>query len=122
MALPHDSEIQMGLLRLLADAQDGSMYCADVYRALAEQFPELTEDEVTIRYRNAVSHWANRVQFARLHLVKQGWLLPPYVAGDRGFWTITRAGRQWLLEMAQIAEKMLEELDQSHHTHSSLGL
>jgi len=89
------------------------MHCSDVYKVLAEQFPELTEDEVTIPYKNSVSHWANRVQFARLHLVRQGCVLPPYVANDRGFWTITRAGRQCLVELAQIGGRLLEELEQT---------
>src|SRR5437879_109906 len=111
MAIPHDHDIQIGLLRLLADAPDGSMHCADVYKALAQHFPGLTKDDVTIPYRNSISHWANRVQFARLHLVEQGWLLPPYFANDRGIWTITGAGRQWLRELAQIARKLLEELE-----------
>src|SRR5258708_5505256 len=113
MAIPHDHDIQIGLLRLLADAPGGSMRCGDVYKVLAEQFQELTKDEITIPYRNAVSHWANRVQFARLHLVEQGWLLPPYVANDRGFWTITKAGRRWLGELAEIGERLLEEFEQT---------
>jgi hypothetical protein len=64
MSLPHDQDIQVAILRLLASAPKGTMHCQDVYRILAQEFPELTYEELWEPYRRSVSHWANRVQFA----------------------------------------------------------
>ena len=94
MALPHDEDVQDALLKLLATASEGRMQCRDIYRLLAEQFPRLTADELEVPYRNSVSHWANRVQFARLHLVRKGWILRPSSGGGRGYWTLSAGGRK----------------------------
>jgi len=110
MAIPHDDDIQFEVLKLLSKVPAGTMYCMDVYRELAKRYPQLTEDEVEFRYKNSVSHWANRVQFARWHLIEKGFIYRPYVMNDRGFWTITEAGRRWVFESEVIAENLLIEL------------
>jgi len=110
MALPHDEEIQAELLRLLADASHGRMHCQDIYEELARRFPYLTEDEKNVPYRNSVSHWANRVQFARLHLVDKGWLLHASMNG-RAVWAVSDNGRTAILELDQLGESALAELD-----------
>jgi hypothetical protein len=110
MALPHDEEIQIELLRLLADALHGRMHCQDIYQVLARRFPCLTEDEKTVPYRNSVSHWANRVQFARLHLVDRGWLLHASMNG-RAVWAISDKGRTAILELDELVKSALAELD-----------
>lgn len=110
MALPHDEEIQTELLSLLADAPHGRMHCQDIYEELARRFRCLTEDEKTEPYRNSVSHWANRVQFARLHLVDRGWLLHASI-NERAVWAISDNGRTAILELDQLAKSALAELD-----------
>jgi hypothetical protein len=110
MALPHDEEIQTELLRLLADAPNGQMHCQDIYQALARRFPCLTEDEKTVPYGNSVSHWANRVQFARLHLVGKGWLLHASMT-DRAVWAISDKGRTAILELDELVKYALAELE-----------
>jgi hypothetical protein len=81
MALPNDENIQTELLRLLSTAPEGRMHCRDAYRILATEFPRLTKQELQDPYVSSLGHWANRVQFARLHLVEKGWVhRPPLVA------------------------------------------
>lgn len=109
MPLPHDYDIQLQLLDLLEESLDGPMQCGDIYERLAERFPELDADDVSIPFRNSVSHWANRVQFARLHLLLQGYLLPTYVSG-RGVWAISAAGREHIRHIREEADKALDEL------------
>lgn len=110
MALQHDEDIQIELLRLLADAPYGRMHCRDIYEALASRFPSLTEDEKTVPYRNSVSHWANRVQFARLHLVGKGCILHASMNG-RAVWAISDKGRTSILDLDELAKSLLAELD-----------
>lgn len=96
MSIPHDDVIQAKLLLLLDSAKDGAMHCQDVYRILAEQFPELTKSELSDPYKSSVSKWANRVQFARLHLVVQGFILNPDSGHGRGYWVISNKGRDYI--------------------------
>lgn len=111
MALPHDEDIQADLLRLLSVAPEGRMHCRDVYKALARHYQSLTNDELTVPYRSSLSHWANRVQFARLHLVNKGWVLRPVMGGGRGYWTISSKGRKVLVGLEVVGNKLLAELD-----------
>ena len=110
MSLPHDQDIQVAILRLLASAPKGTMHCQDVYRILAQEFPELTYEELWEPYRRSVSHRANRVQFARWRLIEKGFLLR-YTGRGRGFWSISDAGRAWLANQQARAEELLRELD-----------
>ncbi len=112
MALPDDYRIQIELLDLLSTAPEGKMRTRDIYSALAQRFPQLTRDETEVPYRNSVSHWANRVQFARLHLVELGYILRPHARG-RGVWAISAEGRKALTDKQALADKLLAELMQS---------
>jgi len=111
MALPNDEDIQTALLRLLARAPEGRMHCQDVYRVLATEFPNLTRREMNDPYRSSVSHWANRVQFARLHMVNKGWILRPATGGGRGYWTISPQGRKALDDLKALGKRLLAELE-----------
>lgn len=109
MTLPDDYRIQIELLDLLSTAPGGHMRTADIYSVLAKRFPQLTSNETTVPYRNSVSHWANRVQFARLHLVQLGYILRPHARG-RGIWVISAKGRNALTDKRALANKLLAEL------------
>ena len=111
MALPHDESIQIQLLRLLAGATHGRMHCNDVYRILAKYFPMLTRAECEDPYQSSLSHWANRVQFARLHLVNRGLILRPYAGAGRGYWEISAKGREALADWDTTAAKVMAELE-----------
>lgn len=93
MTIPHDDIIQVKLLEVLDKASNGTMHCNDVYSELARQFPMLTREELTVPYQTSLSKWANRVQWAREHLAKQGFILRPNAGQGRGYWTISQAGR-----------------------------
>ncbi len=92
MAIPRDEDIQIGLLHLLANDPAGTIHCEDVYHRLASQFPTLTWEELVIPYRASRGHWANRVQWARWHLVEKR-LAPSFISewsrglGDFTSWT-----------------------------------
>ena len=111
MAIPHDHDVQFQLLTLLDGVPDGTTHCRDAYVGLRERFPQLTCDEVDVPYRRSVSHWANRVQFARLHLVRRGFMLRSPSSG-RGYWTISPAGRQYLKDSKRLAEELVRELEE----------
>lgn len=94
MAIPDDNIIQQELLALIAAKPNKRVHASNAYDELAPLHPELTHQELTERYQNSVSKWANRVQFARLHLVNKGLL---YRAKDgpnasAGYWVLTPAG------------------------------
>jgi hypothetical protein len=96
MSIPHDDVIKNELLSLLASSTDGRLHVHKIYKELAKLHPELTEQEKYDRYRNSLSKWANRVQFARLHLVAHG-MIYRAGAGPRaahGEWIITEKGRK----------------------------
>jgi hypothetical protein len=110
MALPHDHDVQLQLLSLLNESPGGTLHCQDIYGLLAERFPGLTPDDVSGPFGNSVSHWANRVQFARLHLVLTGLMDPTYFSG-RAYWAISDAGRIYIENVARQADELLKELD-----------
>ena len=90
MAIPSSQQIESDLLQLLRNIPDSRMYCADVYTRLAERYPLLTDEEVTVPYRNSRSKFANDVQWAVQHLRQAGLLASVYEAG-RGYWQLTMA-------------------------------
>lgn len=98
MSIPHDDDIKDQLLKLLSRAPDGTMHCQDVYDKLADVFPEVTQDEIDEPYRNSLSKWANRVQFARLHCVGKDYILRARDENAQGwgYWTITEAGKRYV--------------------------
>ena len=95
MSIPDDYVIQRELLSLLASSPDGRLHIRNVCDELAKLHPELTDQEKHQKYVNSRSKWANRVQFARLHLVNGRMI---YSDGEgpnptRGVWIITEKGQ-----------------------------
>lgn len=110
--LPHDDDIQLQTAYLLDTTVGGRLHCQDVYKLLAKSFPNLTSEETTAPYRRSVSHWANRVQFARLHMIRKGWLLDPSISG-RGIWAISEEGRRAVAASKATADRLLRQLRRS---------
>lgn len=111
MALPSDDSIQFELMLLITSAPDGEMHCRDVYRALEKSYPQLTEDEKTVPYRTSVSHFANRVQFAREHLAQKGWMLRPHAGSGRGMWKVSSRGKAEFAKLRVRGDELLAELE-----------
>ncbi len=97
MPIPDDSTIQQELLSLVTSLPEKRISATVAYERLAQLHPELTREERSEKYRNSVSKWANRVQFARLHLVNRGLLyragVGPYAS--HGYWVLTPKGEEW---------------------------
>lgn len=111
MALPNDKVLQLELMDLLMSAPEGQMHCRDVYQVLATRFPALTNEELTVPFGTSISHWANRIQFARLHLVvEKGWLLRPFSGDGRGYWKVSAKGREAFVDLRFAIEASLAEL------------
>jgi hypothetical protein len=94
MTIPDDDTLQRNLLAFLANEPENRADVWRVYEQLALLHPEVTESEKTDKYQNSASLWANRVQFARLHLANAGLLYKANaVAGaPRSVWKLTPAG------------------------------
>ena len=96
MSIPDDDTIQRELLVLIASRPERRVLASAAYDELAYLHPELTSEELTQRYRNSVSKWANRVQFARLHLANRGLLYRANTGlnAGHGYWVITPKGEE----------------------------
>ena len=97
MAIPTNETIERELLALLARKPNGRFLASSCYDALGDLFPRLTYEERNLKFKNSTSKWANRVQFCRLHLVRQGFI---YKAGvgpnpEHGVWIITPTGKEF---------------------------
>jgi hypothetical protein len=115
MSFPSERDIQTQLLRLLASAPGACLHCQDVYRRLAEKFPQLTDADLHKSYeKSGSSKWMNLVQRARQHLVEQHHIYSPNVGAGRGYWMLTEAGMvaAGTVELnEEIASRLLAELD-----------
>ena len=103
MTIPADEILQDDLLTFLAAEPEARAPVRRVYEQLALCHPDVTEAERTQKYRNSLSLWANRVQFARLHLVNRGLLYRANEAPDtpRGYWKLTPKGIEKGIETAK---------------------
>jgi hypothetical protein len=94
MAIPYEDVLKEELLLFLVNEPDYSATSTRAYEQLARLHPELTEGELHDPYPHSVSHWANRVQFARQRLVEAGFLYKPnaHPSAPRGQWMLTPRG------------------------------
>jgi restriction system protein len=87
---PRQREIELPLLAAI-DSLGGAAKPRDLYPLVAQQFPELSPEELTQTLESSPStrKWWNLVQWVRQHLVELGEL----DGSTRGVWKITDAGR-----------------------------
>lgn len=89
MAIPSEKDIELPLLREI-EAAGGEARPSELYDKVARHFPQLTPSDQTVRHqRSGLLIWANRVAWARQHLVNRGEI----DASIRGTWKITEKGR-----------------------------
>ncbi len=110
MAFPRQSEIEIPLLRALADT-GGSAKPRDVYPKVAASFPELTPAEQEQRLESSPStrKWWNLVQWVRQYLVTAGEI----DGSTRGLWTITPKGAARLKAQAPSRQTVPEPVQVS---------
>jgi predicted HNH restriction endonuclease len=94
MTIPHDNIIKQELLMLLGTESKKRIHTSEAYEVLGDSHPELTFQERNEKYQNSVSKWANRVQFARLHLVTESLLFSANEGPNPspGYWILTPEG------------------------------
>jgi predicted HNH restriction endonuclease len=104
MPIPDDETLKLELVSFLASEPDARASIWRVYDQLALRHPELTEAEKSVRYRNSASKWANRVQFARLHLVNSGMLFRANATPNapRTVWALTPRGQEYARSLKSI--------------------
>ena len=117
MSFPTQKQVEMPLLRVI-DSFGGQAKPQEVYARIAEQFPQLTSEELDERLPNSPStrKWWNLIQWARQRLVEEGQL----DGATRGIWKITQKGREVLaggdrsalgaLETSRLAQANLKDL------------
>lgn len=112
MPIPDDDTIQRELLVLIASRPEKRVLAAAAYEDLARLHPELTDAERTQRYRNSVSQWANRVQFARLHLANREFLYRAGVGPNAspGYWVLTPKGEEKAKTLAPSGPTLEEQV------------
>src|SRR3954468_13162079 len=90
MSFPKQSEIELPLLKML-NQLGGKAEPKELYPRIAEVFPQLTEEDLTVRLPSSRStcRWHNLVQWSRQKLVEKGEL----DGSSRGVWKLTPRGR-----------------------------
>jgi len=89
MAIPSEKDIELPLLREI-EAAGGEARPLELYDKVARHFLQLTPSDQTAKHpRSGLFIWANRVAWARQHLVNRGEI----DASIRGIWKITEKGR-----------------------------
>jgi restriction system protein len=87
--MPKQSEIEVPLLRCLAD-MGGRGKPAEIYERIRSFFPNLTDTDLAETLESGGSKWTNRIQWVRQRLVSRGELSN----AERGVWAITQKGRE----------------------------
>lgn len=89
MAIPSEKDIELPLFREI-EAAGGEARPSELYDKVARHFLQLTPSDQTAKHpRSGLLIWANRVAWARQHLVNRGEI----DASIRGTWKITEKGR-----------------------------
>ena len=99
--LPNEKKVREKLLMELYASQHHSAIPKDIYKQVAEYFPDELEEVDFEPYRESESKWANHVQWIRAHLVKEGLILSPeqhvrnnWKLSDQGI----KIGREYFLQ------------------------
>lgn len=88
---PRKEEIEVPILIEL-NAMGGEATTGDIYRRVAQHFPQISAEELTQKLKSGDKKWANLVRWARLKLLQNG----EVASSGKGVWRITDKGRQRL--------------------------
>jgi restriction endonuclease Mrr len=94
VALPseYDNKLWLAVLHELHQA-GGRAKPSAIYPRMRAYFPEITDDDLLLKMSDGGNKWTNLIQWTRQHLVYRGCIDNT----QRGIWTLTDLGRQWLL-------------------------
>jgi restriction system protein len=109
--MPPQKDIDLPLLKALV-AAGGKAPARDVYKAVEEFFPQLTDADRSETLPSGGSRWTNRIQWVRQALVDRGEL----TGAGRGIWAVTDKGRERLAREL----KCLPDTAASHGSGESL--
>jgi hypothetical protein len=96
---PARSNPELPILSILARSPQTGVKVGDVLKEIrsARWYPELTENDLTARYKGSKKNVVNTVlKYGRKHLVERRELLPPGVENPAGTWKITEKGLERL--------------------------
>ncbi len=93
--MPQQKDIDLPLLKALVSL-GGKAPARDVYKAVEEFFPQLTDADKSEPLPSGGTRWTNRIQWVRQALVDRGEL----TSAGRGIWAITDRGRDRLTREA----------------------
>ena len=91
MTLPKQADVEIPLL-LEIEKAGGKARPKDLYPRVTAHFPQITQEDLKRMLPAGNPQWTNRIQWVRLHLIKDGEL----DGSERGVWAITEAGRRRL--------------------------
>jgi restriction system protein len=94
--IPAQVDIEIPLLEVL-EASGGQARPRDIYPLVTARFPQLTEEELSLKLKHGESKWINKIQWTRQSLVTSGDMASP----QRGVWAITEQGRKRLEEQCK---------------------
>lgn len=88
MTMPTRKETAPALLRVLLQL-GGEAPARDVIPLVTDEFPQITEEDLTLTLKNGSSKWKNRVYWARQDMLDAGRVASP----RKGVWALTDQGR-----------------------------
>jgi restriction system protein len=94
--MPQQKDIDLPLLKALVSL-GGTAPARDVYKAVEEFFPRLTDADKSEPLPSGGTRWTNRIQWVRQALVDRGEL----TSAGRGIWAITDRGKDRLKREAE---------------------
>lgn len=89
MSFPKREEIEVPILAEL-NAMGGEGTTQDIYRRVAQHFPQISGEELAQKLKSGDKKWPNLVRWARLKLAQNG----EVTSSGKGTWRITDKGRQ----------------------------
>lgn len=87
--MPTQSDVEIPLLEALVEL-GGEAKPKDIYPCVTAKFPQMTDEDISVRLKQGQRKWTNRIQWTRQVLITSGDMESP----QRGVWAITEQGRR----------------------------
>jgi len=100
--IPKQSDIDLPLLKALMEL-GGEAKPKAIYPLVTDQFPQITDEDLSACLKHGEFQWINRIQWVRQSLIASGDMYSP----RWGVWAITEQGRQRLAEAGSTAGHLI---------------